>query len=821
MRKVLIVLMVILLLLLVSSCQRDDDSEVVNETTEENQSLEVLDIDLETEENVIKGFPDGELIEMKEKGQPLYEQLLADEAAGKITRNERALYTLIMGHKGEEDLPEAYQGYEGWVDPHYEIRYIMDEWDGLSKDEQELILPYILPINDPRSIYYVGPKEDSFSIVPKAYAASDALIERSFVHDGQTIEIAYVMKGAWLQHGDLNAIVTNLDVAVEEAIRHGWDKFKPLMQRKLSSKLRVEIVSMVNGLYGEEWFDGTQYRIRLNSLYANKPKFLQSTTVHELFHAFQEEYNIGYTKKEEKWLCEATAVWSENYVYSDYNFEHMRLPGFFKTLEKDRINFGNDFEYESYMLFYYLTDYADLNFIREAIEKAGTSGNAAIRPYLNSRIPNRKEVYSEFALYNWNKDPFIFYEDYGKLEGSPSGKGYYNTFMINETEDRRQVTLNPGGIVYYHYNFDRTDEDLHHVNIDFSNTFTSDEDIQRQALLKINGNWTIETWDDISKKRYCSLRNDEELLEELVLIYSNSSFTDIKNNIDHFKVWTEGCHEAMTFNISVTYEFLSDFFEWSLEGQLTEKLLIEEHYIYLVENSNYTFSGNGLLEKEYSVNTNGQISGSIHEPSVKNSLVRIILPMEEEHEETLEIYRTFGIEEITPQGGVLVTLPFAMNESNMSGSSTIELPEPVGTMHLDDPLPLDGISQAIAVKINPFDWGPEGISFSREIDLLAHKPAILNIYDFSPLKMKENLKMMQENYGGEGLDYNISEEELDEINKMLEDMPTVEGMDLPGLGTQNSLQMFNNLIGAMTLERTSSDVSATLTIKVKGTYIKD
>lgn len=820
MRKFLIVLMVILLLF-VSSCQRVDDSEERKETAKSNEVTEASDIDLETDENMIKGFPEGELIKIEEKGQPLYEQLLADEAAGKITRNERAIYILMMGHKGEEELPEAYQGYEGWVDPQYEISYIMDEWENLSKTEQEMILPYIVPINDPRSIYYVESDENSLSIFPKAYAASGVLFERSFFHDGQTIEIAYVVEGGWLQYEDLNAVMNNLDIAVEEAIRSGWDEFKPLMQKQLSSNLRVELVSMAKGLYGEEWFDGSQYRIRLNTLYAYVPKFVQSTTVHELFHAFQQELNLGRSKKDEKWLGEATAVWSENYVYSDYNFEHMRLTGFFNTLEKDRIDFGDDFEYESYMLFYYLTDYADLNFIREVIEKAGNSGNSAIRPYLNSKIPDRKEVYSEFALYNWNQEPFIFYEDYGKLEGTPSGKGYYNTFMINETEDSRQVTLNPGGIEYYHYDFDREDEDLHHVNIDFSNTFTNDEDVERQALVKINGAWSIESWDHVTKKRYCSLRNDDELLEELVLIYSNSSFTDTKNNIDHFKVWTEGCHEAMALNISVTYEFLSDFLEWSLEGQLNEKLLIEEHYIYLVENSNYTFSGNGLLEKEYSVNTNGQISGSINEPSVKNSLVRIILPMGEEHEETLEIYRTFGIEEITPQGGVLVTLPFAMNESNMSGSSTIELPEPIGTMHLDNPLPLDGISQAIAVRINPFDWGPEGISFSREIDILTHKPAILDIYDFSPLKMKENLKMMQENYGGEGLDYNISEEELDEINKMLEDMPTVEGMDIPGLGSQNSLQMFNDLIGAMTLERTSSDVSVILTIKVKGTYIKD
>ncbi|HKL42789.1 MAG TPA: hypothetical protein VJ962_09460 [Clostridia bacterium] len=823
MKKVLLAFLIVVFLGFISCGQKTEELDVkeVNGIDKTIEAVESVDV----EENLMKLFPSGEKVKYEEKGELLSDKLLADEAAGKITRSERARYTLMMAYNQEAFLPEAYQGYEGWVDTHYELRYIRDHWDDFSKEEQDEIIPLIVPIEDPRSIHH--PKTEKSSIIPIAYADSDRLVKRSFIIDNQTIEIVYVIQDEWLQVNEQwhkiedVAMALGIESVVEEAIRKGWDKFKPLMKKTPSSKVLVELIPMELGLEGEEWHDGTQYRIRLNLLYLYLPKRVQSTSVHELFHVFQDEYGIGFKFKEEKWLCEATAVWSENYVYPDYNIEHDRLPGFFNTLEKDRINFGKAFEYDSYMLFYYLTDYANMNFIREAIEKAGTGGNAAIRPYLNNKIPNRKEVYAEFALYNWNKVPVKIYNDHGPLKGSPNGGGFLNKFMINETEDEQSIHLKPGAIEYYHYDFDRSDEDLHHVNIDFSNTFLNDQDISRQALIKINGAWFTEIWDDVSQKRYCSLRNDDELVEELILIYSNSSFTDEKNKIDYFKVWTESCHEAMALDISVTYEYLTDYFEWSLEGQLTDRLVLKDHYMFLVESSDYSLNGKGVLEGEYSVNTNGKIGGSIEEPSVENSLVRIILPMGEEHEETLEIYKAFGIEEITPQGGVLVTLPFAMSESSMRGSTTFELPEPIGTMNMNVPFNLDGISQAIAVEINPFDWGPKGLSFTREIDLLKHKPAILDIYDLSPAKMKETLKMLQENYGDEGLDYNISQEELDEINEMLEGMPNVEGMDIPGMGSNNSSQLFNELMGAMSFDRSRPDVSATLTIKVKGRYIDE
>ena len=831
MKKVLFIFLLVFFLGFISCSQKTEDSDVdVKAVDGIDEEIEVVD-SVNVEENLMKIFPSGEKVKYEEKGQPLLDQLLADEAAGKITRNERARYTLMMAYNQESALPEAYRGYEGWIDTHYELRYIRDHWDDFSKEEQAEIIPLIVPIDDPRSIHYPKEKKEKSSIVPIAYADADRLVRRSFIIDNQTIEIVYVIQDEWLEVNDQwykiedVAMALEIESIVEEAIRQGWYKFKPLMKKTPSSKVLVELIPMELGLGGEEWHDGNQYRIRLNLLYLYLPKRVQSTTVHELFHVFQDEYGIGYKFKEEKWLCEATAVWSENYVYSDYNIEHDRLPGFFNTLEKDRINFGKEFEYDSYMLFYYLTDYANMNFIREAIEKAGTGGNAGIRPYLNSKIPDRKAVYSEFALYNWNQEPFKFYEDYGDLKGSPHGNGYSNTFMINETEDMQSISLKPGAIEYYHYDFDRSDEDLHHVNIDFSNTFTSDQDISRQALIKINGTWFTEIWDDVSQKIYCSLRNDDELVEELVLIYSNGSFTDEKNGIDEFKVWTEGCHEAMALKITTTYNYSVGDFEWSLQGRMDEKLIIKDHYVFIVENSNYSFSGDGLLEKEHAVRTEGSISGSVEEPTLENSLVRIILQMGEEHEETLAIYKAFGIEEITPQGGVLITLPFGIEGSSMTGSTTFEMPEPVGTMHMDDPFPLDGISQAMGIEISPFHWGPEGLSFTQEIDLLTHVPAILNIYDFSPSKLKETLEMMQQDSASQGFEMNISPEELEEINKMIEDMPAVEGMNIPGINGSDtggdSLGMFNDMLGALNLDRGKIDGNVTLTIHVKGRYIKE
>ena len=148
----------------------------------------------------------------------------------------------------------------------------------------------------------------------------------TFTHDGQSFDIVYFEESHWSK--EIKQLLSDTASLVKETIIHSWDKFKPLMKTKPSMPFIIELLDMPNGLFGEEFFKDGNYRIRLNYNYVNNKVLIRSTTAHELFHTFQDELHLGYSEIDEKWLSEATAVWSEHYAYaiSCICFSGGRLP---------------------------------------------------------------------------------------------------------------------------------------------------------------------------------------------------------------------------------------------------------------------------------------------------------------------------------------------------------------------------------------------------------------------------------------------------------------------------------------------------------------
>lgn len=395
----------------------------------------------------------------------------------------------------------------------YAIRYLVDNWDNLSKETQEQVLPYLLPLNDSRSFFNPNNTNknpsSTLKLFNKAYAATEdyEVYEDEFTHDGQKFEILYYEGKKWPDKKRQS--VKNMASKVKEALIFSWDKFKPLMKIKPSKPYVVEILELPETKWGQAFYFKGYNRIRINASLCDLEKHIKSTTAHELFHTFQFEFKLGYSMPEERWLSEATAVWSENYVYPDYNVEHCRHPGFFRTLDNDRIGYGKLFEYDSYMFFYYLTDYAGMNFIPEIIKTAGEMGSQSIRPFLDKNIKNIKETYGKFALYNWNWPPVDKYYDYGKIIGGPSGKSFKKKIMKTDEEDKVTVSLKMGALMYYLYMFNQKDPLLQHVTITFDKSIAEDKYLKRQAILRINGQWVVEDWSNVTVKEFCRAKTDK------------------------------------------------------------------------------------------------------------------------------------------------------------------------------------------------------------------------------------------------------------------------------------------------------------------------
>jgi len=138
-------------------------------------------------------------------------------------------------------------------------------------------------------------------------------------------------------------------------------------------------------------------------------RLLKSTAVHELFHCFQVGMGLaeGDIPDDKLWLLDATAVWSENFIYSDYNCEHQHLPSFFNNLDNQLI--AGFKRYGGYMFFYFLDTYLqDKSSVPNALKKAKTTSVNYILPEL---VADFNAAYYLFAGYNYNEVPMKFYKD--------------------------------------------------------------------------------------------------------------------------------------------------------------------------------------------------------------------------------------------------------------------------------------------------------------------------------------------------------------------------------------------------------------------------
>lgn len=363
--------------------------------------------------------------------------------------------------------------------------------------------------------------------------------------------------------------------------------------------------------------------------------------------------------------------------------------------------------------------------------------------------------------------------------------------MKTDEEDKVTVSLKPGALMYYLYMFNQKDPMLQHVTITFDKSIVEDKYLKRQAILRINGQWVVEDWSNVTVKEFCRAKTDKsEDIQALILIYSNANLKNELNDADKFTIKTGKCYKEVDLNLSFEYNLKSSDFEWNSKGSIKEKLEIKDHCYYIVKNSSYNFSGEGFSEGKKIVDTSGSFSVSINNPTINNSLVRVLKKPTENIQGLKETYEKYGIKENIPPNGIFVTVPALIEGISLKGNTTFYFPEPIGKVSLSDPLPLDGISQVIAVNLSMDDWNVKGLNISKEINVFNHKCPLTKSFL---------------------VDY-------DKITKQLNSIGNMQGM---GNQIPNSKEMKEvNVITKAMIPGNKLKGSATLKIKVNAVYTK-
>jgi len=345
--------------------------------------------------------------------------------AGSINETEAMRLRIIAGFDPEK-LPAAYASSVQAARSSLQSadRWIENNWDSLSSSLQAELKPYYVLPNEAES--YLN--QSSFKglitaldtptgwpyLTVTVAAQPDAtppVSERiARVHYQSESDTAARQQAQWIAAAFQEAyprFVSLLNVNPDQDI---YLYVHPRITDKGLAKMKV-----INGA-------------RRGRIYIQKgltERQSKATLAHELFHIFQDYLSLDYSPDDEQWLMEATAAWSENYIYPDYNTEHEYLPVFFNNLDQSLISDGS-VGYTSYPWFLFLTQMLHYDgVVSEVLHEAASHTVTSViadKPYFDG-------YFAQYALWNWNRDPVLNYRDNPSFPGTPLGGESYQAAL--------------------------------------------------------------------------------------------------------------------------------------------------------------------------------------------------------------------------------------------------------------------------------------------------------------------------------------------------------------------------------------------------------
>jgi hypothetical protein len=281
-----------------------------------------------------------------------------------------------------------------------------------------------------------------------------------------------------------------------------------------------------------------------------------ATVAHELFHAFQDSYQrlAGLTDERYQWWTEASAEWSEDFVYpggSGIDQRHDDAHSFLADPEQplDLVDMTTLRHYGAYLVpFYVYRKTGSAAFV------AQSWANCARQPALealDAALPGGfAAIWPEVALHDWNSKPVDQYFKWDGLSWTarPSGGAVVSVDLGGALDSELKLKVDlprlsatyksfvfpPNGSVRSVAFWNGASYDLEKQNVPtigplWNPTTASDsarKGVKVQALVKVAGaDWTVEDWTDRPYVEYCQDLTAERL-EYLVIIISNSEFSD-------------------------------------------------------------------------------------------------------------------------------------------------------------------------------------------------------------------------------------------------------------------------------------------------------
>jgi hypothetical protein len=491
-------------------------------------------------------------------------ELIDEDVAGGRISAEQGLIYKVYAVWGDSRLPAPYRAALRENDGDGVMRAVAQVGSGLSPSARLELTPFFLPPNDPGSWWKLqhpgsGAEGDPVDSWQSLSAASGKIKVWYFTGEADSARQAGVVKAAL--DGKIWPAETTL---MNRQPKYGTGELSVVNIYLSHSYTNTDGISVpFNGTRGvalaQDCRD-TPTWIYINNTRPDGSEFspgMIQTVAHELFHAFQNSYNMAACAPYD-WLAEATAKWVEDHIYPDADSEWPYAPDYLDFASRRLDDQTDAHHYGAYLFPFYLThQFNDPTIVRRMWENSQAYPNSYLA--IKNAVPAAYQDYywGSFLMTLWNKAPFVtFFQEEDGFTGSVKPEA---PAVVSVTAPQHEFVyplagdLPTGGVRYYHFTFpdssvrslaivDGLANDLRQDstwNSQYGSEFTEEADqtyasdplteeeqqgLVMFALVKVAGK---SSWDFLpiaitDSTPYCA--DTRGKLEELVVVLSNGDF---------------------------------------------------------------------------------------------------------------------------------------------------------------------------------------------------------------------------------------------------------------------------------------------------------
>ncbi|MCX6723170.1 MAG: DUF6055 domain-containing protein, partial [Candidatus Staskawiczbacteria bacterium] len=359
---------------------------------------------------------------------------------GKINLDTALIYKVKFLFN-DPTLPKKYASVNGPFEDGGTFAEIQENWDKLLPETKKILEPYFLRPDNPESAIskimngeIKAPQTSWFKLIneanaydrPLSYKSDDTLVTA----DGK-IKVWYLEKKEMvngeekitkLYYNVAQKIVSNLNTDGAYPQFVGLLGKTPISDGTLGGDNKTDIfiatgahVHLADSKGGspsqgvnvpDNGIGKSSYIILRENL---NDRYLKTTTVHEIFHAFQRAFSCNFAKSN-LWWIEGTATWSEDMIYPKDDTEQGYGESFIPLPATSLFHKGKNFEYGAYVFPFYLSNTYDRGIITKIFEGCKTNSDPLVSA--DKTIDGGfKKNWKEFTLWNYNKKPIESYKN--------------------------------------------------------------------------------------------------------------------------------------------------------------------------------------------------------------------------------------------------------------------------------------------------------------------------------------------------------------------------------------------------------------------------